>query len=147
MTMKTSQSGLELIKEFEGVRFEAYDDGVGVWTIGVGHTKGVKIGDMATEEQVDQWIREDLSEAESAVNSALEGIPLTQNQFDSLVSLTFNIGGGAFSNSTLVKMLKARDIQQAADQFLVWNRAGGRVLKGLQRRRAAEREMFLGLTA
>lgn len=145
--MKTSQSGLELIKEFEGVRFEAYDDGVGVWTIGVGHTKGVKIGDMATEEQVDQWLREDLAEAEDAVNSALKGIQMTQNQFDALVSLTFNIGGGAFSNSTLVKRLKARDIQQAADQFLVWNRAGGRVLKGLQRRRAAEREMFLGITA
>lgn len=146
MIMKASQSCLELIKEFEGVRFEAYDDGVGVWTIGVGHVKGVKIGDMATEEQVDQWLIEDLADAEDSVNSALKGIPLTQNQFDALVSLTFNIGGGAFSNSTLVKRLKARDIQQAADQFLVWNRAGGRVLKGLQRRRAAERELFLGIT-
>lgn len=145
--MKTSEVGLQLIKQFEGVRFEAYDDGIGIATIGVGHTKGVKFGDRATMEEVDQWLREDLEDAENAVNLSLVGTDLTQNQFDALVSLAFNIGGGAFSKSTLVRKLKARLTEEAADQFLVWNKAGGHVMRGLQNRRIAERETFLGLAA
>jgi lysozyme len=145
--MKTSDAGLDLIKKFEGVRFEAYDDGIGIATIGVGHTNGVQFGDRATTEEVDQWLREDLEDAENAVNLSLVGTDLTQNQFDALVSLAFNIGGGAFNKSTLVRKLKAGLMEDAADQFLVWNKAGGHVMKGLQNRRIAEREMFLGLTS
>lgn len=140
--MQTSEAGMELIKQFEGVRLRAYDDGVGVWTIGVGHTKGVESGDTATMEQVDEWLREDLHDAESAVTSAVD-VSVEQHQFDALVSLAFNIGGGAFSSSTLVKKLNAGDYYGAADQFLRWNMAGGRPMAGLTKRRVAERKLFI----
>lgn len=140
--MKTSEQGRDLIKRFEGVRLQAYDDGVGIWTIGVGHTKGVKRGDTASDEQVDQWLSEDLQEAESAVNSAVR-VTLEQHQFDAMASLAFNIGDSALKTSTLVKMVNAGDVDGAADQFLRWNRAGGRVLAGLTKRRIAERMLFL----
>lgn len=140
--MQTSDAGLELIKRFEGVRLSAYDDGVGVWTIGVGHIKGVKPGDVATLEQVDQWLREDAQEAEDAVNR-LARAPLTQAQFDALVSFTFNLGAGALERSTLLKRLNGRDYDAAANEFLRWNIAGGRVLAGLTKRRIAERMLFL----
>lgn len=140
--MKISQRGIDLIKEFEGVRLEAYNDGANIPTIGVGHTKLVSYGDVATMEQVDAWLREDLKDAENAVNKNVK-VDLQQGQFDALVSLVFNIGGGAFAKSTLLKMLNSGDYFGAADQFLVWRNAGGKVMKGLVRRREAEREMFL----
>jgi len=140
--MNTSQQGIELIKKFEGVRYHAYDDGVGVWTIGVGHTKGVMPGDKIDDRQVDQFLREDLESAEYAV-SRLVKVDLTQNAFDALVSLVFNIGSGAFASSTLLKMLNKGQTQAAADQFLKWTMAGGKVLRGLVTRRAAERVLFL----
>lgn len=140
--MKISQAGIEAIKDFEGVRLKAYDDGVGIPTIGVGHTKGVRWGDTATMAQVDAWLREDLSDAENAVNSYVT-VPLQQSQFDALVSLVFNIGTGAFAKSTLLKLLNQGDYIGAAGQFLVWIRAGGKVLAGLEKRRKAEYNMFL----
>ena len=140
--MQISDAGLELIKRFEGVRLIAYDDGVGVWTIGVGHTKGVKPGDVATAEQVDQWLREDAQEAEQAVNRLVRA-PLSQAQFDALVSFVFNLGAGALERSTLLKRLNGRDYDAAANEFLRWNIAGGRVLAGLTKRRIAERMLFL----
>ena len=140
--MQISDAGLELIKRFEGVRLSAYDDGVGVWTIGVGHTKGVKPGDVSTAEQVDQWLREDAQEAEQAVNRLVRS-PLSQAQFDALVSFVFNLGAGALERSTLLKRLNGRDYDAAANEFLRWNIAGGRVLAGLTKRRIAERMLFL----
>lgn len=140
--MQISDAGLELIKRFEGVRLSAYDDGVGVWTIGVGHIKGVKPGDVATADQVDQWLREDVQEAEQAINR-LARAPLSQAQFDALVSFTFNLGAGALERSTLLKRLNGRDYDAAANEFLRWNIAGGRVLAGLTKRRIAERMLFL----
>lgn len=140
--MQISQAGLLAIKSYEGVRLTAYDDGVGVWTIGVGHTKGVKRGDTITMDQVDEFLRQDLQEAEAAVNDAVK-VPLTQGQFDSLVSWTFNLGAGAFRGSTLLKKLNAKDYDGAADEILRWNKAGGRVLPGLVKRRISERIMFL----
>lgn len=140
--MKTSDDGIALIKNFEGVRLKAYDDGVGVWTIGVGHTKGVKPGDVATMEQVDQWLREDLADAERDVNDLVKA-PITQAQFDALVSFTFNVGGGAFERSTLVRKLNARDYDGAADEFLRWNRGGGSIMAGLTKRRVSERMLFI----
>lgn len=140
--MQISQAGIEAIKDYEGVRLKAYDDGVGVWTIGVGHIKGVKPGDSITMDQVDEYLREDLQEAEAAVNSSVK-VPLNQGQFDALVSFVFNLGAGAFRGSTLLKKLNAKDYDGAADEILRWNRAGGRVLPGLVKRRISERIMFL----
>lgn len=141
--MNISQRGIELIKKFEGIRYVAYDDGVGVWTIGVGHTKGVVKGDKIDDRQVDEYLREDLESAEYAVNS-LAKVDLEQHQFDALVSLVFNIGSGAFSKSTLLKMLNKGQYQVAADQFPRWNMGGGKVMAGLVKRRSAERMLFLG---
>ncbi|MFK7073950.1 lysozyme, partial [Acinetobacter baumannii] len=118
-----------------------------VWTIGTGTTvypNGVKVkkGDTCTAEQAKTYFKHDLAKFEKTVNESVT-VPLNQNQFDALVSLTYNIGSGAFNNSTLLKKLNKRDYQGAADQFLVWNKAGGKVMKGLVRRREAERALFL----
>ncbi|MDV4308884.1 glycoside hydrolase family protein [Acinetobacter baumannii] len=143
----TSDDGIDLITSFEGTRFNAYDDGVGVWTIGTGTTvypNGVKVkqGDTCTPEQAKAYFKHDLAKFEKTVNESVT-VPLNQNQFDALVSLTYNIGSGAFKNSTLLKKLNKGDYKGAADQFLVWNKAGGKVMKGLVRRREAERALFL----
>lgn len=145
--MKTSTVGINLITSFEDLRLNAYDDGVGVWTIGYGTTvypNGVKVkkGDVCTLDQAKAYFAHDLNRFETAVNSAVK-VPLTQNQFDALVSLTYNIGENAFKGSTLLKKLNAKDYQGAADQFPQWNKGGGKVMKGLVRRRAAEAELFL----
>lgn len=140
--MNISENGIQFIKDFEGVRLKAYDDGIGVATIGVGHIKGVKMGDVATMEQVDQWLREDLQESEEAVDRYVAH-PINQNQFDALVSFVFNLGAGAFKGSTLLKKLNAGAIDEAADEFLRWTRGGGKVMPGLVRRREAERKLFL----
>ncbi|OCZ10338.1 lysozyme [Acinetobacter pittii] len=145
--MTTSDVGVNLISGFEDTRFKAYDDGVGVWTIGTGTTvypNGVKVkqGDTCTPEQAKAYFKHDLAKFEKTVNESVT-VPLTQNQFDALVSLTYNIGSGAFNNSTLLKKLNKGDYQGAADQFLVWNKADGKVMKGLVRRREAERALFL----
>lgn len=140
--MKISDAGLDLIKAYEKLRLEAYmptpDD---VPTIGYGHTRGVKMGDTCTEEQALEWLREDCSEAESCVNRFVR-VPMTQNEFDALVSLTFNIGCGAFKGSTLLKLLNNADFDGAAAQFPRWNKQAGKELAGLTRRRNDERRMF-----
>lgn len=145
--MKISKVGIDLITSFEDTVLQAYDDGVGVWTIGIGTTiypNGVKVkrGDTCTSEQAKSYFAYDLKRFEAAVNGAVK-VSLTQNQFDALVSLTYNIGEAAFKNSTLLKKLNAKDYAGAADQFLRWNKGGGKVLKGLVRRREAERALFL----
>lgn len=144
--MKTSAKGINLICGFEGLELKAYDDGVGVWTIGYGTTSinGVKVkkGDTCTTEQAKAYLAQDLKKFESAVNTAVK-VPLNQNQFDALVSLTYNIGSGAFKDSTLLKKLNAKDYKGAAAQFPRWNRGGGRVLNGLVKRRKIEMELFL----
>lgn len=140
--MQTSKNGIEFIKQAEGVRLKAYDDGVGVWTIGVGHTKGVKQGDTATMEQVDAWLSKDLKEAENAVNNEVK-VPLQQSQFDALVSFVFNVGSGAFRGSTLLATLNRGDYIGAANEFLRWDKAGGKTLAGLTKRRKGEYNMFL----
>lgn len=145
--MTISSIGIQLITSFEDLKLKAYDDGVGVWTIGYGTTiypngVAVKKGDNCTLEQAKSFFQHDLRRFQTAVNDAVN-IPLSQNQFDALVSLAYNIGTNAFKTSTLVKYLNALDYKAAADQFLVWNKAGGSVLKGLVRRREAERALFL----
>lgn len=145
--MKTSQVGIDLITSFEDLRLDAYDDGVGVWTIGIGTTvypNGVKVkkGDVCTKAEAVSFFQHDLRRFETAVNQAVN-VVINQNQFDALVSLAYNIGEAAFKGSTLVKQLNAANYKAAADQFPQWNKGGGKVLKGLVRRRAAEAELFL----
>ena len=141
-----STAGINLICSFEGLRLNAYDDGVGVWTIGFGTTiypNGIKVkkGDTCTEAQAKAYMAHDLKKFESAVNSAVT-VSINQNQFDALVSLAYNIGTSGFKNSTLVKKLNAGDIRGAAAQFDVWNKGGGKVMQGLVNRRAVERKLF-----
>ncbi|MCH7294071.1 lysozyme [Acinetobacter higginsii] len=145
--MTTSCVGINLITSFEDLVLTAYDDGVGVWTIGYGTTvypNGIKVkrGDTCTKSQAMSFFQHDLRRFEAAVNQAVK-VVVNQNQFDALVSLTYNIGEAAFKGSTLLKMLNAKDYAGAADQFLQWNKGSGKVMKGLVRRRAAERELFL----
>lgn len=141
--MRTSQKGIDLIKKFEGCRLEAYKCPAGIWTIGYGHTKGVKDGQIITQEQAEEFLREDLRIFEQTVESCVK-VPLSQNQFDALVSFCYNCGSGALKTSTLLRLLNEGKYSSAADQFLRWNKAGGKVLVGLTRRREEEREMFLG---
>ena len=144
--MKISNNGLNLIKQFEGLRLNAYDDGVGVWTIGYGTIKYpngtlVKKGDKITQTQADQYIANDVATFERSVNM-LVNVPLTQNQFDALVSFTYNLGATNLSASTLLKKLNSKDYKGAAAEFPKWNKAGGKVMTGLVRRRKAEMELF-----
>lgn len=145
--MKVDSAGIDLIGEFEGLRLNAYDDGVGVWTIGWGTTvypnsQKVKKGDRITLEQAKQYKAHDLAKFEKAVSDAVK-VPLNQNQFNALVSLAYNIGVSAFTNSTLVKRLNDGNYKAAADQFLAWVNAGGKRMQGLVNRRNKERELFL----
>lgn len=145
--MSVSAKGIDLICSFEGLRLTAYDDGVGVWTIGFGTIKypnGVRVkrGDTCTLEQAKSYMKHDLIEFEHTVNSLVK-VPLNQNQVDALVSLTYNIGSGAFKSSTLLKKLNLSDYKGAADQFDVWVNAGGKRMQGLANRRAKEKSLFL----
>ena len=141
-----SMVGRELICSFESLQLQAYDDGVGVCTIGYGTTvypdgRRVSAGDVCTRAQAESYMAHDLKRFEQTVSSAVT-VPLNQHQFDALVSLTYNIGQGAFRDSTLLRKLNAKDYLGAAAQFDVWNRGGGRVLQGLVNRRAVERQRF-----
>ncbi len=142
-TRQTNSSGVNLIKSFEGLRLKAYQDAVGVWTIGYGTTRGVKPGQEITEAQAEALIKTDLARFERDVSQAVR-VSINDNQFAALVSFTYNVGSGAMRSSTLLKKLNRRDINGAANEFPRWNRAGGRVLAGLTRRRNAERALFLG---
>ncbi|MCQ9124346.1 lysozyme [Rodentibacter caecimuris] len=144
--MKISEKGINHIILDEGERLMAYQDIVGIWTIGVGHTgfvdgKPVARGMTITKEKSREILKADLARFEKAVNANVK-VPLTQNQFDALVSLAFNIGEGAFSRSTLVRKLNAGDYQGASQQFLVWKNAGGKVSQGLLNRRKREKALF-----
>lgn len=139
--MKYSKTGLHLTEQFEGCKLVVYLDQVGVATIGYGHTKGVKLGMTCTPEQAEQWLAEDVAEAEHAVN-ALVRVPLTQNQYDALVDLVFNVGTGNFQTSTLLRLLNLKAYDRAENEFQRWNKAGGIVRDGLTRRRLAEANLF-----
>ena len=143
--MKLSQRGIDLIKQFEGYSSKAYPDpatGGAPWTIGYGTTNGVKPGMIITAEQAERMLRDDVAKFESGVSSLITA-PTTQGQFDAMVSLAYNIGLGNFGKSTLLKKHNARCYTCAADQFRVWNRANGKVMNGLTKRRAAERELYM----
>jgi GH24 family phage-related lysozyme (muramidase) len=146
--MNIGKKGLALIKEFEGCKLTSYKCPAGVWTIGIGSTRysdgsPVKQGQtLASIEAAMLLLSKTLAPYEHAVNAIK--VELTQNEFDALVSLTYNIGAGNLAKSTLVKMLKADDSKaEIAKQFLRWNKANGKPLAGLTRRRNAEAELFL----
>ena len=140
---RINKAGLDLIKSFEGLRLKAYKDAVGVWTIGYGHTKTATPGTVISEPEAEALLRNDLAEAQGAVERLVKQ-PLTDNEYAALVSFVFNLGSGNLSRSTLLRRLNVGDRKGAADQFLVWNKAGGKVLAGLTRRRQAERTLFMG---
>ncbi|MDN5681338.1 MAG: lysozyme [Ewingella sp.] len=140
--MNVSENGLDLIKRFEGYRLSAYQDSVGVWTIGYGHTRGVKRGDKITRAQADEFLAQDAADAASDVERRVK-VPLNQNQFDALVSFTFNLGDGNLKSSTLLRRLNEGNYRAAADQFGRWVFAGGVLLDGLVKRREAERQLFI----
>lgn len=143
-----SADGISLVKHFEGLYLEAYKDEVGVWTIGYGHTGlqhrdgTVFHGRKITKEEAEQLLRYDMRQFEERV-SALVNVPLNDDQFSALVSFDFNTGG--LAKSTLLKRLNDGMYQVAADQFLLWDKAGGRSLRGLTRRRHSERNLFLSI--
>ena len=139
MAMKISSKGVSLIKSFEGCRLKAYKCPAGVWTIGYGHTAGVKEGDCITQEQADEYLRNDLTKYEKAVLNYDAIYHFNQNQFDALVSFTYNCGVGNLKNLT---QNGKRTLAQISLKILLYNKAGGVVLRGLQRRRAAEKELF-----
>jgi len=129
------------IKAFEILRTVAYDDGVGVWTIGYGHTKGVAPGQKITRTQAEDWFRGDIYTAEGVIRLAVK-VPLAQHEYDALVSFVFNIGGGHFSGSTMRTLLNELRYEDASEEFPKWRKGGGRVLQGLVKRRAAEKLCF-----
>lgn len=141
--MKTSQKGVDLIRHFEGLSLKAYKDSVGVVTIGYGSTgPQVQMGQTITESQAETLLLKDLSRFEKGVADLVK-VPLNQNQFDALVSFSFNLGLGNLKSSTLLRKLNSMDYAGAANEFERWNRAGNKVLAGLTRRRLAEKELFL----
>ena len=143
--MNPSQNCYNLIKEFEGCKLKAYPDpgtGAEPITIGVGHTGGITLGTVITQEQADEYLVNDVDHAANAVNQMVNK-DITQGQFDALCSFAFNVGISNLKNSTLLKNLNAGNIQGAANQFLVWNHANGNIMAGLTRRREAEKTLFL----
>lgn len=140
--MKVNQDGINLIKKFEGCRLTAYKCPAGVWTIGYGHASGVKEGMTITQEQAEEYLKQDLEKFEKGVDDCVK-VGINQNQFNALVSFAYNCGIGALQTSTLLKKLNKCDFEGTANEFLRWNKSNGAVLPGLTNRRVAEREMFL----
>lgn len=139
--MKTGSKGIELIKRWEGFKANAYLCPAGVWTIGYGHTGGVKSGDVVTKAEAEAYLRADLAVAEQAVSGKL--LLISQNQFDALVSFVFNVGTGNFNGSTLLRLGRT-DVNNPAirTEFSRWINAGGRILAGLVARRRAEADLY-----
>lgn len=139
--MTTSQRGIDLIKKYEGLRLKAYKCPAGIWTCGWGHIKNVTEGMVISQQQAEEFLKDDLKYFEVKVMELVK-ISLSQNQFDALVSFCYNLGEGRLKKSTLLKKLNSGDIAGAAEQFMVWNKANGKVLSGLTTRRNEERSLF-----
>lgn len=145
--MRISENGINLIKQFEGCKLTAYQDSVGVWTIGYGWTqpvdgKTVAKGMVITQQKANQLLTEGVAQYEKGVTN-LVTVSLNQNQFDALVDFAYNLGVNALKGSTLLKKLNTGDYAGAANEFTKWNKAGGKELAGLTRRREAEKSLFL----
>ena len=140
-TMVISTAGIDLLTHFEGLRLEAYQDSVGVWTIGYGHTTGVKEGDVCTQEEAEKLLRGDIFKFEEYVQDSVK-VDLDQSQFDALVAWTFNLGPGNLRSSTMLKKLNNGEYESVPFEMRRWNKAGGKTLDGLIRRRQAESLLF-----
>lgn len=142
--MKLSENGTKLIKKYEGCRLKAYKCPRGVWTIGYGHTNNVRPDDVITQNEAEELFKQDVKVFENAVNRLIK-VKLNQNQFDALVSFTFNLGYGdrGLGGSTLLRLLNNSDYIGASKQFSRWVYSGDRVLEGLIKRRNEEKELFL----
>lgn len=139
--MNISSNGLILIKTFEGYKNTAYQDVVGVWTIGYGTTKNVHAGMVVTLQQAEDMLRQDVAAFEAAVTK-LVTVPINQNKFDALVSFAYNLGVGSLAKSTLLVYVNSGKFDKAALEFSKWNRAGGKVVQGLTNRRELESILF-----
>ncbi len=139
--MNLGYNGTKILKFFEGCRLTAYQDSVGVWTIGYGHTKGVHAGMSITQEEAEQMLLTELEEYEGYIEKYVT-VPLTQNQFDALVVWVYNLGPTNLRRSTLLKELNSGNYTAAGKEITKWNKAGGKVLAGLVKRREAEAELF-----
>jgi GH24 family phage-related lysozyme (muramidase) len=135
-------AGLKLIKDSEELRLIPYQDSVGIWTVGWGHTKNVKPTENISVEKAVEYLDLDLSEFETGVDHLLE-ISVNENQFSALVSFAFNCGLHALAQSTLLKFVNQGDFNLAANEFERWNKAGFQVLEGLSIRRLKEKSLFL----
>jgi lysozyme len=142
--VRTSGQGVALIKKFEGCELEAYQCSANVWTIGYGHTRGVKEGDQISADKAEYILLEDLIEFEKYVDQ-LVTVSLNQDQFDALVAWTFNLGPTNLKESTMLLRLNDGQYDEVPAQMARWNRSGGEVLEGLKRRRKAEGLLFQGL--
>ena len=142
--MKISEDGLELIKKFEGCETSAYQDSVGVWTIGFGHTKGVEEGQTCSIEDAESMLADEMDEYEGYINNMVK-VELQQHEFDSLVAWVYNLGPTNLSESTMLKVLNGGQFDRVPDEMNRWTRAGGEILEGLVRRRQAESLMFQDL--
>ena len=139
--MKCSKEGLALIKKFEGCRLESYRCSANVLTIGYGHTGGVLETDVITQDDADKLLEEDIAKFEKYVNDNVT-VELNQSQFDALVAWTFNLGIGNLRQSTMLRKLNEGDYQSVPSEMNRWNKAGGKTLDGLIRRRKAEGLLF-----
>ena len=139
--MKISLEGLSLIKKFEGCRLKAYYCSGGVLTIGYGHTGGVKETDVITQDEADKLLKGDILKFEQYVSDNVK-VDLDQSQFDALVAWTFNLGPGNLRESTMLKKLNNEDYESVPFEMRRWNKAGGKTLDGLIRRREAESLLF-----
>mgnify|MGYP003134789563 FL=1 len=135
--------GIALIKKFEGCELEAYQCSAGVWTIGYGHTKDIVEGMTISKEQAEEMLVDELHEYENYINKYVT-VALSQNQFDALVSWVYNLGPANLKASTLLKVLNQGKYEDVPAQIKRWNKAGGKVLEGLIRRREAEACLFQG---
>lgn len=151
--MKLSAKGLELLKSLEGLKFTAYQDSAGVWTIGYGHTQNVRAGQRIDQAQAESFLKADVAKFEKGVEKTLLefGTKVKPHQFDALVIFSFNVGLKAFQKSTMAKKLYLMNnndqvsVNAVANQFDRWNKAGGKVVQGLVNRRAKEKLLFLGV--
>ena len=141
--MNISNEGISLIKKFEGCELESYQDSVGVWTIGYGHTKNIKEGMTISKEQADNMLLNELDEYCEYVEKAVD-VTLKQCEFDALVAWTYNLGPTNLNISTMLKKLNNKEYQDVPHEIKRWNKAGGKVLQGLVRRREAESLLFQG---
>ena len=139
--MKTSQKGIDLIKSFEGCKLQSYKCPAGIWTIGYGTTLGIRPAMRITLQEAENYLKRDLKQFEDCVNMLVK-VVLTQNEFDSLVSWTYNLGCGSLRKSTMLKYLNEGKKQFVTSEMVKWNKANNKVLKGLILRREAEAKLF-----